>query len=77
MNYAHYPAPLSVQVCENYITKLLPYDKVIIKDYAVKRVEKCYYRGVSGSSLKKIVCYFSGFCDVCGNCLLFKICNLL
>jgi len=67
---------LSILSVENDIAKSLPYDEVI-KRYAVKSVEKSYYRGVSGSSLMKTVYYFSGFCDVCGICLLFKICNLL
>lgn len=34
-------------------------------------------RGVSNSSLVKIVCYFSGFCDVPVHLWLFKISNLL
>jgi len=67
---------LSILSVENDIAKSLPYDEVI-KRYDVKRVEKSYYRGVSGSSLMKIVYYFSGFCDVCSICLPFKICNLL
>ena len=67
---------LSILSVENDIATSLLYDDVI-KRYAVKRVKKSYYIGVSGSSSKKIVYYFSGFCDVCGICLLFKICNLL
>jgi hypothetical protein len=31
------------------------------------------YTGVSGSSLTKMLCYFSGLHDVCGTCQIFKI----
>ena len=73
--YAHKNETIDV-ITSKDIAKSLPYDEVII-GYAVKRVEKIYYRGESGISLMRTVYYFSGFCDVCGICLLFKICNLL
>jgi len=51
---------LSILSVENNIAKSLPYDEVI-KRYAVKCVEKSYYRGISGSSLMKIVYIFLDF----------------
>lgn len=54
---------------ENYIIKLLSYEKMI-KEHATKHIGKDYHRGVVGRKL--IISHFLGFCDDCDVCYLLK-----
>ena len=56
---------------ENYIIKLLSYEKMI-KEHATKHIGKEYHRGVVGRKLIIIISHFLGFCDDCDICYLLK-----